>query len=152
MGPPEAVWLQRTSRWECAAMPLSDAQRARFLEELERKGIDSKKAASVKAIWPSGAKAGKPLSDTYINQVFKKGRGSYQGLKLYSDALGLDFAYIESGKRPPTAPTPLAAPPDYASLVGLIESALLLCGAKPQIAASLAETLVSTWKARQSRD
>ena len=141
-------------------MPLSDAQRARFLEELERKGVDSKKAASVKAKWPSGKKAGKPLSDTYINQVFRKGRGSYQGIKLLSDALRLDFPYIDDGTRTSSAPAQPKAPapapstrqPDYAALVGLIQWALLLCGAKPQLASSLAETCVDTWKAQQSRD
>jgi len=133
-------------------MPLSDAQRARFREELERKGIDSEKAASVKAKWPSGKKAGKPLSDTYINQVFNKGRGSYQGLKLISDALSLDWNFIENGKRAPLfVPPPSAQQPDYAMLLGLIESALLLCGAKPQMAKSLAETVLSTWQARQPR-
>lgn len=137
-----------------AAMPLSDAQRARFREELERKGVDSKKAASVKAKWPSGKKAGKPLSDTYISQALGKGRGSYQGLKLISDAFKLDFAYIESGVRPLSLPAPAHSPPhlDYGALAGLIQSALLLCGAKPQAASSLAETVVSTWRARQSLD
>ncbi|SRR6266576_2208824 len=141
-------------------MPISDAQRARFLEELKRKGVTSQKAASVKVKWPSGKKAGKPLSDTYINQVLRKGRGSYQGLKLFSDAFRLDFPYIIDGKRTSSAPEGPKAPepptpvrqPDYATLAGLIESALRLHGAKPEAAASLAETVLATWKARQPHD
>jgi len=142
-------------------MPLSDAQRARFREELERKGVTSEKAASIKAKWPSGRKAGKPLSDTYINQVFNKGRGSYQGIKLFADALSLDYPYIIDGRRTISAPTadpksPASAPaaphPDYDALVALIQAALLLCGAKPPAASSLAETVVATWKAQQSHD
>jgi len=139
-------------------MPISDAQRARFREEMDRVGVDSKKAASVKARWKSGPKAGKPLSDSYISQALNKGRGSYQGMELICEATGGDWPYVKDGKRTPPfikgqGPRSVTSPPlDFDALRDLIASALGIAGMSPQDAASLAKSVVKTWRDRQSLD
>jgi len=134
-------------------MPIDAGMRKRFQEELDAKGIDNYKEASTRARWPDGRRFG----NTYIRDVlYKEKRGSYQGIELLCNALGLDWIYVKTGRRhqlalpPPTGSR--AEHHDFAALQNLIESALRIFGASSPDAERTAKTVVSTWKAMQVHD
>jgi len=141
-------------------MPLSDEQRLRLRQELDRVGASKNlKEASTMIRWPSGPKRGRRVGNTYLRDVLNKpDHGTYQMIELYSAVLHMDWPFIKDGE-PETLllPAPKGAVPaahvlDFDMLRDLIASALQLYGASPPDALLMAKRVLQTWKAHESLD